>query len=46
MDSHTCTVCEEKFTTRAELAMHTQEEHSHQSSEKVIVGLPPKQSNP
>ena len=43
MDSHTCDICEEKFQTRAELAMHRQTEHAHQSSDGVIAGQPPKE---
>ena len=42
VDTHVCDVCEEKFQTRAELAMHRQNEHSHQSSDEVIAGQPPK----
>ncbi len=42
MDTHVCDVCEERFLTRAELAMHRQNEHSHQSSDEVIAGQPPK----
>jgi hypothetical protein len=42
MDSHKCDVCEESFQTRAELAMHRQNEHSHHASDAVIAGQPPK----
>jgi len=46
MDSHTCPTCEERFQTRAELAMHVQTEHAHQKSGEVIAGQPPKNEQP
>jgi len=46
MDDHTCETCDERFQTKAELAMHTQNEHSHKTSDEVIVGMPPKSERP
>ena len=42
MDEHTCKACGATFGSRHDLAEHDLKEHSHQPSDGVIAGQPPK----
>jgi hypothetical protein len=42
MDEFTCKDCGAQFKSRHDLKEHDQAEHSHQPSDGVIVGQPPR----
>jgi hypothetical protein len=42
MEELICEACGAKFGSRHDLAAHDQKEHSHQPSDGVIAGQPPK----